>query len=319
MIYRFGGGKGGVEINPRDLSKGELHSVSRAFVKEMFGHIGQQKDVPAPDVYTNAEIMGVMLDEYENILGESAPATFTGKPTSLGGIEGRDTATAYGGVEILDSYINEKGMDRENVRIAIHGFGNAGATAATLLFDKGYKIVGVSDSKNSIMNQDGLDPHALKKAKDESGSLVPGVNGKATLGNSSDVLTMDTDVLIPAALDGVINKEIQKDIKAHTILELANGPTTAEADEYLYKEGVSIIPDILANAGGVTVSYFEWLSGKTGDVPTREEVNNRLKEKMIKAWSDVSNFAKENHISYRTAAFTLGAKRILEAEKARAM
>ncbi|TSD04915.1 MAG: glutamate dehydrogenase (NADP+) [Parcubacteria group bacterium Greene0714_7] len=325
----MGGGKGGVTFNPKSATPEEIKTISRAFVGAMHEHLGPDLDVPAPDVYTNAEVMGVMLDEYEKILGKSAPATFTGKPLSLGGIPGRDTATAMGGAFVLEAYLQEKKLTTKGLRVAVHGFGNAGATVATLLYERGFKIVGIADSKGSVMSQQGLNPEVFIAIKNNHQSIrdvyCKGAvcdEGKlqaegVTLGESNDVLVMDTDVLIPAALDGVITKEVASQIKAKVVVELANGPTTAEGDLELERRGISVIPDVLANAGGVTVSYFEWIQGRTGKMLKRDEVNESLKEVMHTAWSDVSKIATEHGSPYRLSAFVLAAERILQAKRDR--
>jgi len=327
----MGGGKGGVTFNPKSATPEEIKVISRAFVGAMYEHLGPDKDVPAPDVYTNAEIMGVMLDEYEKKLGQSAPAAFTGKPLSLGGVPGRDTATAMGGVFVLEAYLKEKNITANGFRVAIHGFGNAGATVATLLYERGFKIVGIADSKGSVMSQQGLNPEVFVHVKNNHQSIrdvychgsvcneskleVEGV----TLGEPNDVLVMDTDVLIPAALDGVITKEVASRIKAKVVIELANGPTTAEGDLELEKRGIAVVPDVLANAGGVTVSYFEWIQGKTGKMLKREEVNESLKEVMHTAWNDISKIAIEHGVHYRLSAFILATNRILQAKRDRGL
>ncbi|TAJ14777.1 Glu/Leu/Phe/Val dehydrogenase [Patescibacteria group bacterium] len=325
----MGGGKGGVTFNPKEYSSDEVYTVAREFVREMHEHLGPDIDVPAPDVYTNAQIMGIMLDEYEKIIGKSAPATFTGKPLSLGGTPGRDTATAMGGVFVLEAYLAEKNIEGKGLKVSVHGFGNAGATAAQLLHERGFIIVGIADSKGSVMSEKGIDPNVfihIKNQKqsirdmycqgsvcDESKLQTEGV----TLGEADDVLTMECDVLIPAALDGVITKEIAEKIKASVVLELANGPTTTEGDEVLENRGIPVIPDVLANAGGVTVSYFEWIQGKTGRAMKRTETNDLLKEVMSVAWSSVSKAAKEHGVPYRLSSFVLAADRILQAKRDR--
>lgn len=325
----MGGGKGGVTFDPKSASKEEIHAVSRAFVNALHEHLGPDIDVPAPDVYTNAEIMGVMLDEYEKIVGHSAPATFTGKPLSLGGVPGRDTATAMGGVFVLEAYLKEKNITMKGLRVAIHGFGNAGATMAQLLYERGFTIVGIADSQGSVMSEKGLDPNVFVRIKNEKQSLrdvyckgavcdESKLQGEGvTLGTPTDVLVMDADVLVPAALDGVITKEVAEKIKAKVIIELANGPTTAEGDVVLEKRGIPVIPDVLANAGGVTVSYFEWIQGRTGKTMKRTETNELLKEVMDTAWNDVSNITKEHNSPYRLSAFVLAADRILQARRDR--
>lgn len=325
----MGGGKGGVTFDPKSASKEEIHAIARAFVNAMHEHLGPDIDVPAPDVYTNAKIMGVMLDEYEKIVGHNAPATFTGKPLSLGGVPGRDTATAMGGVFVLEAYLKEKNIPSKGLRVAIHGFGNAGATMAQLLYERGFIIVGIADSKGAVMSDKGLDPNVFARVKNEKQSLRDVYctgsvcdEGKlhsdgVVLGAPLDVLVMDADVLVPAALDGVITKEVAEKVKAKVVIELANGPTTAGGDVELEKRGIPVIPDVLANAGGVTVSYFEWIQGRTGRMMTRTETNELLKEVMDRAWSDVSKIAKEHSSPYRLSAFVLAADRILQARRDR--
>lgn len=325
----FGGAKGGVQFDPHICSTDEVHGIAREFVQTFFEHLGPKKDIPAPDVSTNPEIMGVMLDAFEEVAKENAPASFTGKPVSLGGLPGRVTATALGGVMILDTYVKEKGLNPRDLRVAVHGFGNAGSNVATLLHERGYMIVGLADVGGSVMSQSGLDPHAFVRIKHEGHSVCDLYckgsvcdesklrDDEVTIGKPEEVLTMDADIVIPAALGGVITTDVAKNIKAKIILELANGPTTAAADEILKEKDIVVMPDILANAGGVSVSYIEWLAGKTGDRPGRAAVEERLFKVMKGAWRDVSRFALENNVSYRTAAFALGAKRILEAERDR--
>src|SRR3989338_3642037 len=325
----MGGGKGGVEVDPKSLTREEIHALSRAFARAFAQYIGVDKDIPAPDVYTNPEIMAVMLDEYEKVKGVSAPGTFTGKPLSIGGVPGRDTATAMGALFVLHAFVKEKKWNPKSLRVAIHGFGNAGATMATVLYERGYRIVGLADSKGSVMSQKGLNPAVFNRIKNEHKSLRDAYcqgsvcdesrlrKEKVTIGEPEAVLSMDCDILIPAALDGVITEAVAKKVQAKAILELANGPTTADADVILLREEVPVIPDVLANAGGVTVSYFEWVQNNTGIPMTRVEVNKRLEKVMTVAWADVSRFANEYGVPYRIAAFALGVERILEAKRER--
>jgi len=325
----MGGSKGGVEVDPKSLTREEIHALSRAFARAFAPYIGVDKDIPAPDVYTNPEIMAVMLDEYEKVKGVSAPGTFTGKPLSIGGVPGRDTATAMGALFVLHAFVKEKKWNPKSLRVAIHGFGNAGATMATFLYERGYRIVGLADSKGSVMSQKGLDPAVFNRIKNEHKSLRDAYcqgsvcdesrlrKEKVTIGEPEAVLSMDCDILIPAALDGVITEAVAKKVQAKAILELANGPTTADADVILLREEVPVIPDVLANAGGVTVSYFEWVQNNTGIPMTRVEVNKRLEKVMTVAWADVSRFANEYGVPYRIAAFALGAERILQAKRDR--
>jgi glutamate dehydrogenase (NADP+) len=320
----MGGGKGGVTFDPKSASKDEVLQVGRAWAKAMAADIGPDKDIPAPDVYTNPEIMAVMLDEYEKTVGKKAPATFTGKPIENGGVAGRDTATAMGGVFVLEAYVAEHGWKTADLRVAVHGFGNAGATAAILLQERGYKIVGLADSKGAVMSQKGLDPVKFQEVKNQNKSIKEmychgsvcdeGLMEKddVVVGDPNAVLTMDADILIPAALDGVVTVDVANRMMARVIVELANGPTLASADQVLEERGIAVIPDVLANAGGVTVSYFEWDQNLKGTTLSREDVNARLKNVMSKAWNDVSAFAKQHGVTYRKAAFALAVERIVK-------
>ncbi len=323
----MGGGKGGVTFDPKAATKDEIFDVSRAWVRAFAADIGPDKDIPAPDVYTNSEIMGVMLEEYEKVTGTKAPATFTGKNVNKGGIEGRDTATAMGGVFVLEAYVAEKGWKPADLRVAVHGFGNAGATAAILLHERGYKIVGLADSKGAVMSAQGVDPKKFQEVKNQNKSIKEmychgsvcdeGMMEKdsVVVGDPNSVLTMEADILIPAALDGVITPEVAHQMKAKVVMELANGPTLAEADAILEERKIDVIPDVLANAGGVTVSYFEWDQNLKGTTHTREDVNTRLKGVMTKAWNDVSAFAQKHSVTFRKAAFALAVERIRNAKK----
>ncbi|MDE2079504.1 MAG: Glu/Leu/Phe/Val dehydrogenase [Patescibacteria group bacterium] len=313
----MGGGKGGITFDPKSHTREEIHALARAWVRAFHARLGPDIDVPAPDVYTNPDIMGVMLDEYEKLEGKSAPATFTGKPLSLGGIPGRDTATAMGAVFVLDAFVKEKGWEPKKLRVAVHGFGNAGATMAELLAGRGYRIVGVADSKTSLMHPNGIDIRAVQEAKAAKKSVGDANQSDAIVGAPDDVLTMDADILIPAALDGVLTKDVAEKLKAKLVIELANGPTTDDADKVLAGKSIPLIPDVLANAGGVTVSYFEWVHNRAGEQTTREKVNDALAERMARAWGDVSRFADEHGVPYRVAAFSLAAERIIEAKRDR--
>ena len=316
----FGGGKGGVTVDPKKLTPADLDTIARTWAYEFVPNIGPSIDIPAPDVYTNAHLMDVMQAEYERFHGTPMPGTFTGKSIGKGGIEGRDTATAMGGVFVLEAYLAERGIDHNDMKVAVHGFGNAGATAAMLLYDRGFKIVGIADSKTALMSEDGLDPHVFHAAKERGESLLDAMRGHVSLevGLPDEVLTMDTDVLIPAALDNVIapGKGVAEEVTAKVILELANGPTTADADEILRDRKIDVIPDVLANAGGVAVSYLEWRENRAGTTKTREQVNTELKKIMSAAWHDVETFANEHHATFRDAAYAVAIKRILNLEHA---
>ncbi|MBU1755330.1 Glu/Leu/Phe/Val dehydrogenase, partial [Patescibacteria group bacterium] len=293
----FGGAKGGVAIDPKKYSKKELHEVARAYVRAFAEHLGPELDVPAPDVYTTADIMAVMLDEYEKVKGTKAPAMITGKPLDKGGILGRDTATADGAFAVLAGLVTDRHEDLHKLTGAIQGTGNAGAQIARLFAGADMKVLALSDSKATVYDPSGVSVEEVLKGKEENGSLQ---------GESPDaVLSVDATVLVPAALEEVITKENVGDVKAKVVLEIANGPVTPEADQILSDRGVVVIPDVLANAGGVTVSYFEWLQNRSDDVWTHERVADRLNETMRDAYRDVADFALDRNITLREAAYAL--------------
>ena len=304
----LGGGKGGVQFDPKTHSKTEIEQVARAWVRAFAEHLGRDKDVPAPDVYTTSEIMAWMVDEYEKVTGTKDLAMITGKPLDKGGILGRDTATAQGGVYALEYMTQALGMTGK-LRIAIQGFGNAGATMAKLLHADGHTIVAVSDSKGGIVG-DALNPEQLEKTKEQTGSLsAPGARAIS----NAELLEVDCDVLVPAALDNQLTAENAPRVKAKLIVELANGPTTPEADAIFAKRGVTVVPDVLANAGGVTVSYFEWLQNREERTWTAEEVQQKLEPIMIAATEAVWKKSQELKAPMRDAAFVLGVERIAKA------
>jgi len=311
----MGGAKGGVVVNAKEYSRNELEQIARAWVGAMSDIIGVDQDIPAPDMYTTPQIMGYMLDEYEKITGKSEPGMITGKPITLGGSLGRDTATAQGGVYTLEELVKELELDRSNLRVAVQGFGNSGYNAAKILHDLGYKIVAVSDSRNGIYSEAGLDPEYVMTVKQDKGS-VSDVSDVTVITNA-ELLTCDCDVLIPAALDRQITKENADDVQAKIIVELANGPVTAEADEILNKKEIHVIPDILANAGGVTVSYFEWVQNRMQYMWSVEEVSEKLKSIMIPAFHAVWDQSKNHNSSLRDAAYMIAVMRIVEALKLR--
>ncbi len=322
----LGGAKGGVAFDPKNYDQEEIEAVSRAYAVAMADHIGEQKDIPAPDVYTNSQIMSWILDEYEKITDKSEPGVITGKPLVLGGSEFRDVATASGGVMVLKAFMETNDdLKQEGSTVAIHGFGNAGATMAKLLHDKGFKIVAVSDSKGTVYSNKGLDPYIIEEYKEKEGSVLSLYENNKEKQKADEVvilasdaaLTVEADVLVPAALDNVITGENCADIKAKIILELANNPVTPEADEILFKRGVTVIPDVLANAGGVTVSYFEWMQNRSGWYWSELEVEEKLLEVMNKAFADVYQHALSEGVSMRQAAYEIGVGRIVEAMRFR--
>lgn len=308
----MGGGKGGVAIDPKKYSKRELHEVARAYVRAFAEHLGPDKDVPAPDVYTNPEVMAVMLDEYEKIVGHPAPAMITGKPIERGGSEGRDTATADGALFVLEALLADQAQRFTGLRVAIQGAGNAGAEAALGVAERGAKVIALADSHGAISNPIGLDVEAVLKAKEEKGSVHDAESGEK--GSADSVLYADCDLLIPAALEEQLTKDTAPNVKANTVLEIANGPTTPEADQIFVQKNITVVPDVLANAGGVTVSYFEWLQNRSGEHWSREEVKAKLKTTMQSAYRDVADFAKAKNSTLRQAAYALALKRILNAK-----
>jgi len=325
----LGGAKGGVSIDPKQFSKHDIEKVARAYVREMQEHLGVDRDIPAPDMYTNAEVMAWMLDEYEQIHKRSEPGMITGKPIALGGSLGRDTATAQGGVFVLKKFVADNDLEKKKLRVAVQGFGNAGTAVAKLLDTEGYSIVAVSDSNGTLYNKNGLNPHRVEEAK-KKGKHVTSLYCSGTVCDeaqmhkegtvilpSEDVLTLDCDVLIPAALDNQLSADNASDVKAMIILELANNPTTPEADAILFKRGVTVLPDVLVNAGGVTVSYFEWVQNRQQFYWTIEEVQKRLSTIMTRAYYDIANYMHKRGISWREAAYQVGVERMHEAQQLR--
>ncbi|TVS08313.1 MAG: Glu/Leu/Phe/Val dehydrogenase [Phycisphaerales bacterium] len=310
----FGGGKGGVIVDPRKLSMLELERLSRRYIREIAPIIGPDTDVPAPDVYTNARIMAWMMDEYSALAGQPTPAVITGKPVSRGGSIGRDDATARGGFYIIGELADRRGWKASEVRIAIQGFGNAGQQFAKLASGAGYRVVAVSDSSGAIHYDKGFDVDALIKNKDKSGKVTDHNEGDKI--DADKLLELDVEILVPAALEGVITRDNASNIKAKTVLELANGPTTPEADEILADADTLVIPDILANAGGVTVSYFEWTQNKSSYYWNKERVHDELKTIMTREFSAVYGLKEDKGITMRTAAYTHALNRLAEAHEA---
>jgi glutamate dehydrogenase len=310
----LGGGKGGVICDPTQLSKGELERISRGFMEAIEEFVGPDKDIPAPDVYTNAQVMGWMMDTYCRINKAFVPGVITGKPLSIGGSLGRNEATARGCVITIKEAMKDMNKPMTNATVAIQGFGNAGRIAARLLAEEGCTIVAVSDSKHAIFKADGLDVSQLEELK--TNASLDQYEGAEQI-SQDQLLTLDVDILIPAALENVITSQNAGDIRARIIAEAANGPTTPEADEILNRNGVLVIPDILANAGGVTVSYFEGIQNMMNFYWTEEEVNSKLEEFMIRAYRQVSQLAQDYQTDLRNAAFMIAILRVKEAMEAR--
>ncbi|MBA2721286.1 MAG: Glu/Leu/Phe/Val dehydrogenase [Chloroflexi bacterium] len=313
----YGGGKGGVIVDPKKLSQKELEALTRRFFTEIEVLIGPERDIPAPDVNTNAQIMAWMMDTYSMHVGYTVPGVVTGKPISLGGSEGRNEATARGTVFCVVEAVRHLGMELDKCRVAIQGFGNAGSIAATLIGDQGATVVAVSDSIGGIHNRDGIDIKRVIRWKKEHGT-VQGFPGATDISNAA-LLEVDCDILIPAALENQITSRNADNIKARLIAEAANGPTTPEADQILWKKSKFMIPDILCNAGGVTVSYFEWVQDLNRDHWSEQVVNAKLKEIMVKAFSETLQIAQRDSIDMRTAAYLLAVQRVADATAMRGL
>jgi glutamate dehydrogenase/leucine dehydrogenase len=311
----FGGAKGGVAVNPRELSRRELELVTRGYIRAISDYIGPYKDIPAPDVYTDEKIMVWILDEFEKIKGEHVPGVVTGKPIELGGSKARRYSTSLGGIHVLEEALKKTKMNKSKARIAIQGFGNAGENAARILHQTGYMITAVSDSKGGVMNDEGLDIPELMEHKQKTRSVMDFRSGKNI--TNEELLVSDCDILIPAALSEQLNEYNAKDVKAKLVLELANAPTTIEADGVFLDKKIMVIPDILANAGGVVVSFFEWVQNLNNDYWEEEKVLEKLKANMVASFNDVYGMCTEEKSSMRRAAYQLAVKRILHAERLR--
>jgi glutamate dehydrogenase (NAD(P)+) len=312
-----GGGKGGVFVDPKKLSQKELESLSRRFFTEIEVLVGPEKDIPAPDVNTNAQVMAWFMDTFSMHAGYTVPGVVTGKPISLGGSEGRNEATARGTVFCIVEASRHLGLELGKSTVAIQGFGNAGSIAAQLITDEGATVVAVSDSTGGIHNPDGLDIKRVIAWKKEHGT-VQGFPGATDITNA-DVLEVDCNILIPAALENQITERNAGNIKARLIAEAANGPTTPEADRILFKNSKFMIPDILCNAGGVTVSYFEWVQDLNRDHWSERVVNDKLREIMVKAFQEVLAIARREQCDMRTAAYLLAVQRVADATAMRGL
>ena len=307
----LGGAKGGVICDPKQMSQGELERLSRAYIQGVYQFIGPDKDIPAPDVYTNPQVMAWMMDEYSKFAGKCQFGVITGKPLSVGGSAGRDDATARGGWCTVREAAKECGVDLKKATVAIQGYGNAGYNAASLgkaLF--GSRIVAVSDTKGCIFCSDGLEPEAVHEHKAKTTSVINCPGSK--LISNEELLGLEVDILIPSALENVITEKNAPSIKAKILVELANGPTTPEADDILHKNGVHVIPDFLCNAGGVTVSYFEMVQNFNMYYWEEEEVHERLDRKMTTAYHSVLDTSKKYNINMRQAAYVVAIERVVE-------
>jgi len=310
----YGGAKGGVCCNPKEMSKAELERLTRRYTNMLLDFIGPHKDVPAPDVYTDAQTMAWIMDTYSRFKGYSVPECVTGKPVILGGSEGRAEATSRGVIICARESAKVLGIRMKGATIAVIGYGNVGWNAAKIAYGIGAKIVAVSDSRGGIYNPTGLNPFKVFEHKEKTGSVIGFRNAKKVLTNP-EVMEVDCDILIPAAMENQITKENAGNIKAKIVAEGANGPTTPKADEILNEKKVFLIPDILANAGGVTTSYFEWVQNLTREHWSLEEVNLKLERIMVRAFNEVTKTMKDEKTSMRTAALLLGVGRVGEAIK----
>ena len=305
----LGGGKGGVIVNPKELSLGEIERLSRAYMRAVAWAVGPEQDVPAPDVYTTPQIMAWMMDEYAQVTGRKAPGVITGKPIALGGSLGRDDATARGGYYCLKELEVRRGWKPKEKTVAIQGFGNAGQHFATLAAADGYKVVAVSDSRGARYDPSGLDAQKQVQQKIDTGRL----DGLGEEISNEELLELEVDILVPAALENVITADNAARIKADVIIELANGPTTGEADQALHAAGTTVVPDILANAGGVTVSYFEWTQNRAGFAWDLEQVHTRLRDIMTRAFRETADLSEDNGCDMRTGAYGVALRRLAEA------
>ena len=313
----YGGGKGGVKFDPKTTDAKTIEKISREYVRQLYKVLGQDIDVPAPDVYTNAQIMGYMLDEYEKMVGHHEPGMITGKPLELGGSILRGDATARGGYIVIKDLVEKMAGGNNKLRVAVQGFGNAGSFIAKMLAADGFVIVAVSDSQGGVYNENGLDLAELEKVKESSGQV-----GNYTAGQkitNSEILELPVDILVLAALENQITKDNANQVRAEHIIELANGPITHEADQILFSKGIQVVPDILANSGGVIVSYFEWSQNRTGNILDNNYLSDLLVKKMRTSFAAVYEkyLEHERKIDLRTAAYIIAINRILAAEKYR--
>ncbi|KQC46979.1 MULTISPECIES: Glu/Leu/Phe/Val family dehydrogenase [Geobacillus] len=306
----YGGGKGGIVCDPRTMSFRELERLSRGYVRAISQIVGPTKDIPAPDVFTNSQIMAWMMDEYSRIREFDSPGFITGKPLVLGGSHGRETATAKGVTICIREAAKKRGLSLEGARVVVQGFGNAGSYLAKFLHDAGAKVVGISDVYGALYDPNGLDIDYLLERRDSFGTVTKLF--KNTTSNK-ELLELDCDILVPAAIENQITAENAPRIKASIVVEAANGPTTLEATEILTQRGILLVPDVLASAGGVTVSYFEWVQNNQGYYWTEEEVEQRLEKVMVKAFNNVYEMAQTRRVDMRLAAYMVGVRKMAEA------
>ena len=313
----FGGAKGGIAVDPRGLSRAELERMTRRYASEILPLIGPERDIPAPDMNTNEEVMAWIMDTYSMNQGYSVPGVVTGKPVAIGGSKGRGGATSRGVMYMIFSTLKKLGVGIDEVSVAIQGYGKVGGFAAQLLHDAGCRVVAVSDVDGGLYKERGLDPEAINRHKQDAGS-VSGYPGAESVTNE-ELLEIECDVLVPAAIEGVISLKNADRVRAKVVCEAANGPITFEADKVLHDRGVFVVPDILANSGGVTVSYFEWVQDIQAYFWSEDEVNDRLRSIMEAAYEEVYCFAMDKGLSLRQAAHWIGVGRVAEAHLTRGL
>jgi len=307
----YGGAKGGVTCDPKTLSLRELDHLTRRFTTEISDMIGPDSDIPAPDVNTNAQIMAWMMDTYSMHRGYSVTGVVTGKPVSIGGSEGRQEATGRGVIYTIQEAAKAVDLDLTGARVVVQGYGNAGESAARFIAELGAKVIAVSDSRGGVFNGDGLDLQLVTRHKQETGSVIGTPRTRPV--DNVELLELDCDILIPAALEGVITERNAPRIRARIIAEAANGPTNPAADDIFRERGIMVIPDILCNAGGVTVSYFEWVQDREEFFWSIDEINARLRRVMVRSFDDVHRTAIEHDVDMRLAAYMLSVSRVAEA------
>lgn len=310
----YGGGKGGIICDPREMSFRELEGLSRGYVRALSQVVGPTKDIPAPDVFTNSQIMAWMMDEYSRIDEYNSPGFITGKPIVLGGSHGRETATAKGVTIAINEAAKKRGIDVKGARVIIQGFGNAGSFLSKFLYDAGAKIVGISDAYGALYDPDGLDIDYLLDRRDSFGTVTTLFDDTIT---NQEMLELECDILVPAAVENQITEKNADHIKAEIVVEAANGPTTMEATKILTERGILLVPDVLASAGGVTVSYFEWVQNNQGYYWSEEEVEEKLHETMVTAFNTIYELAETRNVDMRLAAYMVGVRNTAEASRYR--
>ncbi|MBU5265392.1 Glu/Leu/Phe/Val family dehydrogenase [Virgibacillus proomii] len=310
----YGGGKGGIICDPREMSFRELEGLSRGYVRAISQIVGPTKDIPAPDVFTNSQIMAWMMDEYSRIDEFNSPGFITGKPIVLGGSHGRESATAKGVTICINEAAKKRGIDVKGASVIIQGFGNAGSFLSKFLYDAGAKVVGISDAYGALYDSEGLDIDYLLDRRDSFGTVTKLFNNTIT---NKELLEKECDILVPAAVENQITEENAHNIKAGIVVEAANGPTTMEATKILTERGILLVPDVLASAGGVTVSYFEWVQNNQGYYWSEEEIDKKLHEIMIKAFNSIYNTAETRRVDMRLAAYMIGVRKMAEASRFR--